>query len=69
MADDDGTGTRFRDGTIILMGFGLVGALAVVGMLISALAGGTGAGGLLLGAGLGILVSVGIFTGYAFSRM
>lgn len=67
MAEDDEG--RFRDGTIILLGFGLVGAFAVVGMLISALVGGTGAGGLLLGAGLGILVSVGIFTGYAFSRM
>ncbi|MGE0028542.1 MAG: hypothetical protein AB7O78_17900 [Thermoleophilia bacterium] len=57
------------DRSVLMGGLAFVGGLAVIGMLISALAGGSGIGGLLLGAGLGILVSVGVFAGYAFSKM
>ncbi|MGE4177457.1 MAG: hypothetical protein AB7G65_16615 [Thermoleophilia bacterium] len=57
------------DRSVLMAGLAFVGGLAVIGMLISALAGGSGIGGLLLGAGLGILVSVGVFAGYAFSKM
>ncbi len=57
------------DRSVLIAGFGFVGGIAVVGMLISALAGGSGLGGLLLGAGLGVLVAVGVFAGYAFSKM
>jgi hypothetical protein len=68
MADDDDPVER-GDRSVLVAGAGLVGGMAVVGMVISALAGGTGLAGLLLGAGLGVLVSVGVFTGYALSRM
>ena len=52
MADDDPEAQGDR--SILLAGFGLVGGMAVVGMVIGALAGGAGLGGLLLGAGLGL---------------
>ncbi len=57
------------DRSVLIAGAAFIGGIAVVGMVIAALAGGSGIGGLLLGAGLGILVSVGVFAGYAFSKM
>jgi hypothetical protein len=69
MADDELDPESRGDRSVLILGCGLVGGTAVVGMLISALAGGSGLGGLLLGAGLGVLVSVGVLTGYAVSKM
>lgn len=65
---DDDLEARADRGALIT-GAGMIGGLAVVGMVIAALAGGSGLAGLLLGAGLGILVAVGVFAGYAFSKM
>lgn len=54
--------------SLLLTGFGVVGGAAVLGVVIGALSGGSGLAGLLLGAGIGIVVSVAILAGVAVRR-
>ncbi len=65
MADDLEPGERHLLGA----GLAFVGAFAVMGMVVGALLGGSGLGGLLIGAGAGIVLSVAVFTGFALSRI
>jgi len=54
---------------LLFAGLAVVGCAAVVGLVVGALLGGTGAGGMLLGAGIGIVVSVAIFAREVVRRL
>jgi hypothetical protein len=54
--------------SLLLTGLGVVGGAAAIGVVIGAFFDGDGLGGLLIGAGIGIVVSVAAFTGVAIRR-
>ena len=66
MADDQPSGTEER--SLLLTGFGVVGGAAALGVVIGALSGGSGLAGLLIGAGIGVVVSVAALAGVAVRR-
>ncbi|HTI35040.1 MAG TPA: hypothetical protein VL422_15295 [Miltoncostaea sp.] len=67
MADDQGS-SGGDERSLLLTGLGVVGGAAAIGMVIGALAGGTGLAGLMIGAGIGIVVSVAMLAGVAIRR-
>jgi hypothetical protein len=63
MADAD-----HEERSLLLTGLGVVGGAAAIGVVIGALVDGDGLAGLLIGAGIGVIVSVAAFTGVALRR-
>jgi len=63
MADAD-----HEERSLLLTGLGVVGGAAAIGVVIGALVDGDGLAGLLIGAGIGVIVAVAAFTGVALRR-
>ena len=63
MADAD-----HEERSLLLTGLGVVGGAAAIGVVIGALVNGDGLAGLLIGAGIGVVVSVAALTGVALRR-
>ena len=65
---DDGASANTEERSLLLTGLGLVGGAAAIGVVIGALVKGDGLAGLLIGAGIGVVVSVAALTGVALRR-